>query len=539
MSNQKEKGIKSSVPSGSASSVGKSWFFGIGINQYQHFENLNNAVKDVKDVLELLRQRYDLDEAITLFDEAATRTNIIGQLERLVEQITPEDKLIVYYSGHGYLSRFRNRGYWIPCEARQNFRAEYIRNSTIREYLTDIDSKHSLLISDSCFSGALLFQGPTRHVGALDELEQLPSRWAMCSGRDNEVVADGEPGANSPFAASILQVLSDNQNLKLNVGKLADQVMITTRSKYKQLPLYGGLNVEGHKGGQYVFHLRQGEEAAWASACQQDTLEAYVLFLLQFPSSRYKNKVNERIQNLDEEKRAWQIAEQANTLAAWSFFYAQYSQSRRAALAREQIERLSGISAKSDRRASVSKASQIVSRDGQIGAFTDKRDGYTYKTIKLQGKWWLAENLRYNIEASYCYQDKEEFCKKYGRLYTWEAAKKACPEGWRLPSDEEWMELAGNFGGYSNYEGWKWKDIGDPKKAYQSLIEGGSSGFAALLGGWRDTSGSYVSQGVIGHYWSGTERVASNAWGYNFNYGELYRNFNPKGHGFSVRCLQD
>lgn len=521
----KVKGIKSSAPSGSAASPGRSWFFGVGINQYQHFENLNNAVKDVQDVLELLQQRYDVDEVLTFFDEAATRENIIGQLDELVERITPKDKLILYYSGHGYLNRSRNRGYWIPHNARKNSTAQYIRNSTIRDYLADINSKHSLLISDSCFSGSLLVPGPPRYAGALDELEQLSSRWAMCSGRDNEVVADGQPGGNSPFATSILQILGGNQSLKLNVAKLADQVMLATRSKYKQLPLYGGLNLEGHKGGQYVFHLRQGEEAAWAETSKRDTLEDYVYFLLQFPSSRYTKEVNNRIQRFDEEKRAWDIAVQADTLTAWSFFYSQYPQSRRSTQAKKRIEQLSGLSRQPIPKSAAQNTAQIVTTDGQTGSFTDPRDGNIYKTIKLGGKWWLAENLRYEIENSYCYKDQEDNCKKYGRLYTWEAAKKACPKGWRLPADKEWKALR------DSYE--------NPGKAYEALMEGGSSGFAALLGGWRFTDGGYGGQGVFGNYWSDTERNASNAWYYYFNDGELVRYNNHKSYAFSVRCLQD
>ena len=58
----------------------------------------------------------------------------------------------------------------------------------------------------------------------------------------------------------------------------------------------------------------------------------------------------------------------------------------------------------------------------------------------------MIENLNYEIYGSYCYNDKDWNCLRYGRLYTWEAAQKACPPGWRLPSDEEWWNMAKLYG---------------------------------------------------------------------------------------------
>ncbi len=121
--------------------------------------------------------------------------------------------------------------------------------------------------------------------------------------------------------------------------------------------------------------------------------------------------------------------------------------------------------------------------------FKDPRDGQTYKTIHLNGLTWMAENLNYEVgEGCWIYEKRTGFLglvvdrekvEGYGRLYTLEAAMKACPPGWRLPTYEEWRDMAKKFGGC-------FEDSEDGgKSVYKALIEGGSIGFSARLGGRR------------------------------------------------------
>ncbi len=177
-------------------------------------------------------------------------------------------------------------------------------------------------------------------------------------------------------------------------------------------------------------------------------------------------------------------------------------------------------------------ATVVVDRDGNT---------YGFKTMK-DGKVWMTNNLNLALEESFCYQDQDANCQKYGRLYTWEAAKEACAAlgvGWRLPTDEEWKKLAESYGGYYDWE--SSKDVGQPKNAYNSLFGAGSNAFATQLGGYRYSDGSYNYEGRLGYFWSSTARGDDDAWTYTFNSndGKLYRSDFRKALARSVRCLQD
>ncbi|MCB9287626.1 MAG: hypothetical protein H6560_09925 [Lewinellaceae bacterium] len=161
----------------------------------------------------------------------------------------------------------------------------------------------------------------------------------------------------------------------------------------------------------------------------------------------------------------------------------------------------------------------------------------------INGRAWLAENLNIPLDSmSWCYDDKAANCMKYGRLYTWENARDACSflgEGWRLPTNEEWSDLAMFAGGY-----YKWEvqdSVADPGKGFQSLAKGGNTGFNILLGGGRDIHGNFDFLEKLGAYWSGTESDS----GYYFTYiflgadSALYQTVAPKESAAYCRCIKD
>ena len=154
------------------------------------------------------------------------------------------------------------------------------------------------------------------------------------------------------------------------------------------------------------------------------------------------------------------------------------------------------------------------------------------------GKLWTKQNLDIITAQSYCYEDADSNCSRYGRLYTWESARKACQslgDGWRLPTDIDWRLLTKHYGGVSEDS----EDKG--KEAYQALLVGGNSGFNAELGGGRDEDGKYARLEAHGFYWTESGSDPSNVWYYNFGRGgsALHRQSGGEKQGaFSVRCFK-
>lgn len=182
----------------------------------------------------------------------------------------------------------------------------------------------------------------------------------------------------------------------------------------------------------------------------------------------------------------------------------------------------------------------------------DDRDGQTYRIVKIGEQVWMAQNLNYEVDSSFCYRDSAKYCEKYGRLYMWAAAvgksesecgygqtcslpsgniQGACPRGWHLPSKTEWETLC-NLADY--FAG----------RVLKAETEGGSDnyGFSAFLVGYRtSTGGGYGNLGSSTYFWYSTEYNDDYAYYITMRSGDnqAWEGYDKKSYGHSVRCVQD
>lgn len=146
--------------------------------------------------------------------------------------------------------------------------------------------------------------------------------------------------------------------------------------------------------------------------------------------------------------------------------------------------------------------------------------------IKIGNQVWTISNIDTEVKGSYYYNENPQFAKKYGKLYTYEAATKACPAGWRLPTIKDWSDLLLFMGG-------------EDKAAPKMLKNTSEGGFNAKLGGVSSV-GNYNLLESYGAYWSASEQDKDNAW---FIYitpksAIVTSTYSLKTHGLSVRCVK-
>ena len=173
-----------------------------------------------------------------------------------------------------------------------------------------------------------------------------------------------------------------------------------------------------------------------------------------------------------------------------------------------------------------------------------------YKTAKIGTQTWLAENLNYEAEGSVCYKNNPKYGAKYGRLYNWETAMKVCPEGWHLPTNEEWDKLLrfvdGDKGTESPYNS---ETAGQHLKTvsgwnfYKEYYGNGTDdyGFSALPSGNGGSDGSFNGAGHYGGWWSAGEYNNDYAYGRSMIYYREYAHwyYSDKSNLYAVRCVKD
>lgn len=163
---------------------------------------------------------------------------------------------------------------------------------------------------------------------------------------------------------------------------------------------------------------------------------------------------------------------------------------------------LSGVSVAKPAKASKAapKATKVAAKSAE---FKDSRDKQKYRLVKIADREWFGDNLNFKSEGSYCLDDDENNCMAYGRLYTWDAAQKACPAGFRLPAQADfeslWTAAGADFNaGYlikTDY-GWKGETNGNDTLK-----------FSAMPAGNRFDDGTYGNLAKFAFFWSADDAL--------------------------------
>ena len=180
---------------------------------------------------------------------------------------------------------------------------------------------------------------------------------------------------------------------------------------------------------------------------------------------------------------------------------------------------------------------EAFSKANELPPFIDKRDGQNYRCVRIGNQIWMAQNLNYEIDDSFCYKNNPEQGELYGRLYSWAAALGVCPAGWHLPSKAEWLELAKFIGVHTAATALKsingWIDTNRGTDEY---------GFAALPAGYRsEHNKDFHYLGKLAGWWTSSELSADKACVVRINSNAMQIQTEEYGKlsAFSVRCVKD
>ncbi|WP_258104993.1 caspase family protein [Marinoscillum sp. MHG1-6] len=225
----------------------------IGVNDYysETVVDLEQPINDGRMLARVLMDKYSFSSSNITYLDNPTRTDIIEAFDSLSSKLGETDNLLIFYAGHGVWDENLKQGYWLPSDAKSNSKAAWLSNSTIRDYITGIKTKHSLLIADACFSGGIF---KTREVFLDDaigfaNLYKLTSRKAMTSGNLTPVQDQ------SVFIKYLIKKLQENDAPLMSAQQLFMdlKIPVANNNVSGQVPQYGDIMNAGDEGGDFIF----------------------------------------------------------------------------------------------------------------------------------------------------------------------------------------------------------------------------------------------------------------------------------------------
>jgi len=226
----------------------------IGVSEYQNdeIEDLENPVKDAQSLYDVLLNQYSFEKENIRFLKNPTQKEIFVAFEDLARTLTGNDNLLIFYAGHGSWEDKGKLGYWLPSDANKNSKVNWFSNSNLRDFISSIETKHTILIADACFSGAIFKSRSAFTETAspvIGKLYELPSRKAMTSGVLQEVPDE------SPFIKYLVKGLKDNSEKYLPSEILFSKFksVVMNNSSTSNVPQFGVIQNVGDEGGDFIF----------------------------------------------------------------------------------------------------------------------------------------------------------------------------------------------------------------------------------------------------------------------------------------------
>lgn len=257
---------------GSLKGSGRRFVLTIGNSAYTDatgFEQLSTPGKDADTLEALLVDDFGYSSSATLPDGTPVRFSLrdatardIGMaLYHLSLVVGEADTVVIFYAGHGIYEPMTTTAFWVPVDAVAGVPPTYLSASQISEAIARIQARKVMLISDSCFSGALM-RGAADATETIDSKSRVKSLLALSSSKsrllissgNNEPVLDGGGDGHSIFARALITGLSRMQHDQFSARELFNDFIIpSVLANAKQEPQYRPLENVGHEGGDLVF----------------------------------------------------------------------------------------------------------------------------------------------------------------------------------------------------------------------------------------------------------------------------------------------
>jgi hypothetical protein len=226
----------------------------IGVSDYKYngpgLSSLEKPAKDAEDLYKVLISKYAFTPENTTLLKSPTREEMIDAFDALTRKVQENDNVLIFYAGHGHHEKETGFGFWLPSDAKKESRSAWIANSTIKDYIGVLKSKHTLLITDACFSGSIF---KTRRVDfaatalKIHEIYRDKSRKAITSGNLSEVPDE------SYFIKYLLKTLNDNEQVFLTASTLFSRLYEPVTNNTTTSPQFGVIQGAGDENGDFIF----------------------------------------------------------------------------------------------------------------------------------------------------------------------------------------------------------------------------------------------------------------------------------------------